>query len=204
MPFSEQRPSASSDGLTTDQRRQLIDVARESIAHGLRFGSPLAVDPRHFPDRLREPQASFVTLRIAGALRGCIGSVEARRPLVNDVAMNAFGAAFHDPRFPPLATSEFPLLQIHISVLSPFEPLDFVDEEDLLARIRPGVDGLVLEYGPQRGLLLPSVWEDLPDRREFLRHLKMKAGLPPDFWDSGIRVSRFTSESFGDDDLPSR
>ncbi len=115
-----------------------------------------------------------------------------------DVAVNAFNAAFRDPRFPPLTAEEYPLLNIHISVLSPVEPLPVRSEEELLQVIRPGVDGLILQYGPYRGLLLPAVWEELPDPQTFVRHVKLKAGLPEDFWAPGMRAFRFTSESFGE------
>lgn len=193
-------PHDTSPVLSDEDRQRLLEVAAESIRHGLRIGRPLDVDLAGCSEPLRQHRSSFVTLRIAGALRGCIGSVEGSRPLVRDVAINAFGAAFQDPRFLPLSPEEFPRLDYHISVLSGFEPLRFRGEAELLDKIRPGIDGLVIEYGPYRGLLLPSVWTDLPEKADFLRHLKLKAGLPPDFWSDQVRVERFTSESFGRDD----
>ncbi len=183
-----------------DQRRTLLAVARESIRHGLETGRPLTVDVSAFDPALQKERASFVTLNERGELRGCIGSLEAYRPLVADVAENAFNAAFRDPRFPPVTPDEFDALRIHISVLSPPEPMEFRDEADLLAQIRPGIDGLILEDAGRRGTFLPSVWEQLPDRRQFLAHLKLKAGLPPDHWSPTLRVWRYTTESFGEDD----
>lgn len=186
----------ASESLLPVLRGMLLDVAEASIKSGLRSGRPIAVDARAFPAALRRPGATFVTLHIGEQLRGCIGTVEAVRPLVNDVAHNAFHAAFSDPRFPPLRPSEFPQLDIEISILSPLRPIDFLNEGDLLDQIQPGVDGLELEYGPFRGLLLPDVWNQLPDKKEFVAHLKLKAGLPPTFWSNEIRVHRFTTERF--------
>jgi AmmeMemoRadiSam system protein A len=111
------------------------------------------------------------------------------------VASNAYSAAFEDPRFAPLERGEFERLDIHLSLLSAPEPIQFGSEKDLLAQIRPSLDGLVLEEGARRGTFLPSVWEQLPDPVEFLRHLKRKAGLPADYWSATLRVSRYTSES---------
>ncbi len=119
----------------------------------------------------------------------------ARRPLVEDVAHNAYAAAFSDPRFPPLARHELEGLDVHLSVLSPMEPLTFRSEADLLGQIRPGVDGLLLEEGRHVGTFLPSVWESLPDAETFWRALKRKAGLPADYWSPSLRVSRYTAAS---------
>lgn len=178
-------------------RETLFDVAEASIRSGLRTGEPPLIDPTGYAEGLRDRRACFVTLRIGADLRGCIGSLEARRPLLIDVAENAFQAAFRDPRFPPLRPYEFPGLTIQISVLSAMEPLKFASEVDLLAQIRPGKDGLEIELGTQRGLLLPSVWEQLPDKHQFWQALKMKAGLPTTAWSQQMCVSRFTTESFG-------
>jgi AmmeMemoRadiSam system protein A len=122
--------------------------------------------------------------------------LEARQPLVNDVAYNAFAAAFSDPRFQPVSNDEREHLEFHISVLTPATPMTFDSEEDLLKQIRPGIDGLVLEDGQYRGTFLPAVWESLPDAESFLQHLKQKAGLPQDYWSETIKISRYTTESF--------
>ncbi len=184
--------------LSPAHRRILLQVARDSIAHGLRTGRPLVVDPADFDPELQAQRATFVTLEEGGQLRGCIGHLEAIQPLVADVAENAFNAAFRDPRFPPVSAGEFDALEIHISVLSPPEPMAFDSETDLLRQIRPGVDGLILEEGIYKGTFLPSVWEQLPDPRQFLAQLKMKAGLPPNYWSDTLKVSRYTTESFAE------
>ncbi|HHB11895.1 MAG TPA: AmmeMemoRadiSam system protein A [Chromatiales bacterium] len=184
--------------LSPAHRRLLLQVARDSIAHGLRTGRPLPVDPADFDPELQAQRATFVTLEEGGQLRGCIGHLEAIQPLVADVAENAFNAAFRDPRFPPVRAGEFDALEIHISVLSPPEPMAFDSEGDLLRQIRPGVDGLILEEGVYKGTFLPSVWEQLPDPRQFLAQLKMKAGLPPNYWSDTLKVSRYTTESFAE------
>ncbi|HFD80847.1 MAG TPA: AmmeMemoRadiSam system protein A [Gammaproteobacteria bacterium] len=182
------------------QRRVLLQTARESIRHGIETGRPLTVDPQSYEAALAEPGASFVTLHEHGQLRGCIGSLEAHRPLITDVAENAFAAAFRDPRFPPLAKQELDQIEIDVSVLSPPEEMSFDSEQDLLAQIRPGEDGLILQDGYHRGTFLPAVWESLPERRQFLQQLKLKAGLPPDHWSNQVRVWRYTTESFGEKD----
>ena len=173
----------------------LKDVARRSIAQGLRTGRPLAVDPEEFPPALRAKRASFVTLRRNGKLRGCIGTLEQDVSIVDGVAENAFRAAFRDPRFSPLAEGDLSEIQIHISVLGPLERVEVSSESDLLAKLRPGVDGVVLRDGLQRGTFLPSVWEDLPDAAQFVRQLKRKAGLPAEHWSDTLEVWRYTAES---------
>ena len=142
-------------------------------------------------------RASFVTLHRQGELRGCIGHLEGVQPLVVDVAENAFAAAFRDPRFPPLAEPELAGLALHISVLTPATELEFESEQDLVAQLRPGIDGLILQEGAARGTFLPSVWESLPDPHQFLAQLKRKAGLPSDHWSERIRVFRYETEAFG-------
>jgi AmmeMemoRadiSam system protein A len=137
-----------------------------------------------------------VTLRHSGALRGCVGALDPLRALVCDVAHNAYGAAFRDSRFPALRADELAELKLQISVLSPLEPLDVHSEQALLARLEPGVDGLVLADGERRGTFLPSVWEQLPSAPDFLRELKRKAGLPAQGWSPAYRVWRYTTESF--------
>ncbi len=178
-------------------RTILLDTAWRSIRHGLAHGTPLAVQLDHVADPLGEPGASFVTLHIEDQLRGCIGTLEAFRPLISDVAENAFAAAFRDPRFTPLTEPELEELSLDISVLSQPEPMQFDSERDLLEKIQPDVDGLILKDGPYRGTFLPSVWKSLPDRAEFLRHLKLKANLPATHWSDSVEVWRYTTESFG-------
>lgn len=179
---------------TPTHKQQLLQLAGESIKKGL-CGEALAVRATDYPEPLRVARATFVTLQVDEKLRGCIGTLEARQPLVENVVSNAYSAAFRDPRFTALTWPEYERLDIHISVLSLPEPIEFASEEDLLAQLRPQVDGLIIEEGFYRGTFLPSVWEQLSTPREFLRHLKLKAGLHPDYWSNRIRVQRYLTES---------
>lgn len=180
--------------LPSPLRAQLLDVARTVIRAGC-LGERLTVRPEEYPEALRAQRACFVTLYVGGELRGCIGSLEAQRALVEDVADNAYAAAFGDPRFPALRLPDVARLEVSLSILSDFEPLVFGTEAELLAQLRVHVDGLVLEEGRHRGTFLPSVWEQLPQPREFLRQLKLKAGLAGDYWSSTLMVRRYTVET---------
>jgi AmmeMemoRadiSam system protein A len=165
----------------------LLAIARSAI--GARLGLPPSGDAGH--PALAEPAATFVTLKRGGELRGCIGTLAAIRPLGVDVRANAVAAAFRDPRFAPLAAAEFDSTEVEVSLLSTAERVDVAGEADLLRRLRPGTDGLILEYGLHRATFLPQVWETLADPREFLAALKRKAGLPEGFWSPGVNVSRY-------------
>ncbi len=184
--------------INPEQRRQLLALALASIRHGLSSGEPLTVRAEQYAPPLRQHRASFVTLNKEGQLRGCIGHLEAWQSLVEDVAQNAWAAAFRDPRFSPLTSQELERLQIHISVLTPAQPLQFTSEHDLLTQIRPQVDGLILRDGNARGTFLPSVWDALPRVEDFWQHLKQKAGLPANHWSNTLTVQRYETESFGD------
>jgi AmmeMemoRadiSam system protein A len=168
-------------------------IARRSIEHGLRANAPLDVEPGDYPPPLCERGASFVTLRLEGELRGCTGMLEATRPLVCDVAHNAFRSAFGDPRFPPLRDDELPRLDVHVAVLSPLEPLPAETEQGLLRALRPGIDGLVLREGARSATFLPAVWESLPEPEDFLGRLREKAGLPFRYWSPSLRFERYTA-----------
>lgn len=181
--------------MTDGQEKILLKIAGDSIRHGLKHDRALQVRTEDFEEGLRVDRATFVTLHRNGQLRGCIGMLEACRPLVVDVAENAFAAAFEDPRFPPVSAREVDSLDIHISILSPPEPMAITDESDLLRQLRPGIDGLIIQDGFRRATFLPSVWEELRDPREFLLHLKMKAGMRPDHWSRGFHAFRYTAES---------
>jgi len=174
----------------------LLRLARSSIEHGLETGRPLPVVLEEYPGALQQPGAAFVTLHKNRQLRGCIGNLAARQPLVKDVAENAFSAAFRDPRFPALEAMELPQLHIEISVLTPNERLAVSSEEELLEVLEPHVDGIVLEEGPYRSTFLPAVWEQLPDKRQFLQHLRVKAGLPADYWSPSLRVYKYRTVSY--------
>ncbi len=182
--------------LTKQDREQLITAARRSIEFGLRQSHPLEMDSENYPWSLQQERATFVTLHSRdGNLRGCIGTLEPRRPLISDVAHNAFSAAFRDPRFPPLTEAEYVGVSIEVSVLSPPEPIEAATEEALLRQLRPGVDGLILEAGGHRATFLPSVWESLPQPQEFVSALKRKAGIVANTPDS-LTCLRYTTESF--------
>jgi len=181
---------------TEEQGRLLIALARAAIAG--EFGESATALPH--PDWLDAPGAVFVTLTLAGRLRGCIGSLEAQRSLGRDLEHNARAAAFSDPRFPPLAHAELAKVKVEVSILTPAIPLAFADEADALAQLRPGVDGVILEYGWHRATFLPQVWEQLPEPRVFMSHLKQKAGLSADFWASDLRLSRYGVEKFKETD----
>jgi len=177
--------------LTLHERERLLAVAAASIDHGLEHGRPLPLDAAEDLATLREPGASFVTLRREGELRGCVGALEAFRPLVEDVAQSAFAAAFRDPRFPPLRRDERAKIDIHVTILGPASPIRARDERELLAQLRPGIDGLVLREGEVRATLLPAVWERMPDPEHFLAALRRKAGLPDGHWSSEVEVLRY-------------
>lgn len=177
-----------------EKRRILLDLIDGAIEYGLENHKPLSIELSQYPDYLQQIRASFVTLRIHGLLRGCIGTLKAHLPLIVDIAMNTYAAAFKDPRFPKVTRNEYPLLTKSISVLSVPEPLDFTSEEDLITRLRPNIDGLILIEGEERGTFLPSVWESLKTPREFLDHLKIKSGLPADYWSDTIKIKRYTTE----------
>jgi uncharacterized protein len=158
------------------------------------FGAPWPDLPR--PVWLEEPAATFVTLTFHGQLRGCIGTLEAHRSLYDDVTQNARAAAFGDPRFPPLAADELPAVGIEVSVLTVPQPLQFTSEADALRRLRPGIDGVIFQYGERRATLLPQVWEQLPEPHEFMAHLKQKAGLPANFRADDVRLAVYQVEKF--------
>ncbi len=184
--------------LSPEHRHQLLTLARQSIEHGLKHGVFMPVDLGTYDAQLQDIRAAFVTLKKHSELRGCVGALEARESLVEDVSKHAFAAAFQDTRFPKLARGELKDTHISISVLSPLQPILFQDEADLLAQIRPGKDGLVLQYRRHRGTFLPSVWASLPDKNNFWQQLKRKAGLPSDFCSDRLIVSRYEVLEFGE------
>ena len=199
-----------SDLVPPDAGSVLCVIARRAIAARLGVTSPPfgTREAAHHPDEAGEsslrhedawldtPGAAFVTLTMHGALRGCIGTLRAYRPLREDVAANAVSAAVHDPRFPPLTASELGETHIEVSVLSTPEPLPFANHADAVARLHPRVDGVILEYGSHRGTFLPQVWEQLPHAGDFLSHLVRKAGLPAGWWDDDARLFRYSVTAF--------
>jgi len=178
--------------LSPDQGQLLVALARNAIARKLAQPAPALAQP----DWLQQPGAVFVTLTQQGELRGCIGSLEASRPLLEDLLANARAAAFNDPRFLPLSRAELASTRIEVSLLSPPEPMSFTSEADALAQLQPNIDGVLLEYGSRRATFLPQVWQQLPDPRQFINNLKRKAGLASSFWADDIRLSRYHVEKF--------
>ena len=177
----------------TDLGDVLVAIARAAIRSELGLGETAATDHAS----LAAPAATFVTLRRGDLLRGCIGTVEPRRPLGEDVRANAVAAAFHDPRFPPLAAHEFADTAIEVSLLGPSEPFPCANEDDAAARLQPGIDGVILQCGRHRATFLPQVWQQVPDPREFLVALKRKAGLPAGGWNN-VTLARYTVSKYSE------
>lgn len=173
--------------MNDDRGPVLLALARASIASAL--GQTCFADQS--APWLREKGACFVTLNQGGELRGCVGHIEPRHSLLEAVTVAARAAAFEDPRFPPLSASELAITRIEVSLLSALEPMAVPSEAEALSNFRPHVDGLLLESGRHRGIFLPQVWGSAPDAQDFLGLLKLKAGLPPDFWSDEIRLYRF-------------
>lgn len=182
--------------LTDSHRLFLKELAKKSISYGLKHGRPLPIDNSALAEQLTVPRATFVTLQKHGQLRGCIGMLEAIRPLAEDIAYNSYAAAFSDPRFPSVSEDELADLSIHISILSPAERIHCQSEAELLVLLRPNVDGLILDNGIHHATFLPSVWESLSDPTDFVRNLKMKAGLKEYYWSPELRAYRYTTDSF--------
>jgi AmmeMemoRadiSam system protein A len=182
--------------LELSERGLLLDIASRSIGAQLDRAVAAQPEPASLPAALREPRASFVTLTSAGLLRGCCGTLEPRHPLVLDVWHNARASAFGDPRFLPLEAEEWPSIDIEVSVLSALEPIPAEDEQRVLSQIEPRRHGLVLAWGEARGTFLPKVWEQIDSPREFLEHLKAKAGWPRHFWTREMRAWRYETEVF--------
>ncbi len=180
--------------------RILLPIARNAIGNALdrQIG-----DIDESPPWLQEKGASFVTLSMHQHLRGCIGSLEAHRPLLLDVKANAFAAAFRDPRFLPLSAAEFDDTEIEISLLSPQQPIAFKSEAEALAQLTPDVDGIVFQYGHYRSTFLPQVWVQLKNPATFMAHLKHKAGLHPDFWHDDVQLYRYTVTKYKEKDFNS-
>jgi len=178
----------------TEQGKLLLQLARAAIEREL--GKDVPLPPR--TEWLEQPGAAFVTLTTHGRLRGCIGSLDARRALYDDVRHNALAAAFSDPRFPPLGKEELTDVAIEVSLLSPPQRMVFSNEQDALQQLHPGRDGVILEYRSHRATYLPQVWEQLPEPADFIDHLKEKAGLPATFWSPEIRLSRYRVQKFSE------
>ncbi len=183
---------------TENPGKVLIPIARATISNAL--GKPYSATNEDLP-WLHEKGASFVTLTQNQNLRGCIGTLEAHRPLLIDVKANAHAAAFRDPRFSPLTLQELDSTEIEISLLSAMQPLVFSGEQEALAQLQPGIDGVVFEFGHYRSTFLPQVWEQLPEVEVFMAHLKHKAGLRPEFWDEEVKLYRYSVSKWKERDI---
>ena len=188
--------TSSTDDLTPEQRAAAIELAERTITYGVEHGEPPAVADEiadMFPD---EERATFVTVEVGGELNGCIGRLHPTRPIPEDIAHNAYRAAFRDQRFEPVGGDDLEELSVHISLLQPLEPVPADSEDELWEYVEPGRHGLLLKSGEHHGTFLPSVWEKCDSREQFLTHLKRKAGLPPSSWPNDLQVFRYTVEEF--------
>ncbi len=190
----------SLDQISEEEGKALVYLARKAIEEYLRDG--IIIDLKDVPyENWKKKGASFVTLenRYTGQLRGCIGSILPVQPLYKDVIRNAIAAATQDPRFPPVTYEELPDIRVKVSVLSFPEPLPYKDPQDLLNKIEPFKDGLILKYGNNQGTFLPDVWEELPDKVQFMSHLCLKAGLPQDCWLTlPVEIYRYRTKVFSE------
>ena len=191
-PFEQVRPLG-----VPDLGQVLLTIARGAI--GRKLGLGVVDEPKH--DALVAHAATFVTLKREGELRGCIGSLDPVRPLGVDVRENAIAAAFRDPRFPPLSAVEYQTTSVEVSLLSSRERISVASEGELYVCLRPGIDGVILEYDSHRATFLPQVWEAFADSRTFLAALKCKAGLPEDFWNTRVNVSRYRVTKWAENDF---
>jgi len=180
---------------TTNEKQHLLNQVKYSIEYGLKHYARCAIIEPQSLDALNEIRACFVTLHLNNSLRGCIGSLTATKPLIEDVNANAYSAAFEDPRFQKLTLDEFLNIDIEISVLSIPEKIFFSSESNLLSQLRIGIDGVIFEYKHYRATYLPSVWQYFKTGPEFLNSLKEKSGLDLDFWSEDVRCFRYTTET---------
>lgn len=193
MTKSDESPGVSAGTTTSDERGKIIlEIARAAISRALNI--PRTADES--APWLTGPCTCFVTLTRHGQLRGCIGSLQAHRSMLDDIKSNAISAALNDPRFMPLSAKELDITDIEVSLLTPPQAMTFRDEADALSRLKPGVDGVIFEFDRYRSTFLPQVWQQLPEPRQFMAHLKRKAGLPDNFWDEKIKLSRYSVTKF--------
>lgn len=183
--------------LNTADGQILLSLARHSLTSTLVDGHPPPL-ASSYPTWVHEPAASFVTLRLEGRLRGCLGSLEARRSLFDDLCHNAAAAGTRDPRFAPLVAEQLGQVQLEVTVLGAALEMVFLDEADVLAQLRPGIDGVVLHYGAKNATFLPQVWDSLPQPADFLNQLKLKAGWSADFWHPEIKISRYSVQKWSE------
>jgi AmmeMemoRadiSam system protein A len=178
--------------LNKNEADELLQIAHAALGAAVRDGIATHVALEKVSPMLREPGAAFVTLTENGDLRGCIGTLEAYRPLAEDVAANSMASALRDPRFPPVSPRDLPQITLEISVLSKPAAFPVSSEAELLQKLQPGVHGLIIEDGMHRATFLPAVWEQLPDPHDFVAHLKHKAGLPPHYWSPTMKCQVYS------------
>ncbi|MBW1998156.1 MAG: AmmeMemoRadiSam system protein A [Deltaproteobacteria bacterium] len=188
---------AENEKLTEEEGEYLVSLARKTIEERL-LNRESPGDPVPVPSgKFKEKRGTFVTLTIDGHLRGCIGHIVPQESVLEGVKVNAVNAAFKDPRFPPLSKEELEKIKIEVSILTDPRPLDYRDAQDLLEKLRPEVDGVIIKKGYHQATFLPQVWEQLPDKKEFLTHLCVKAGLNGDEWKNGdLEVLTYQVQAF--------
>ncbi len=183
--------------LSDGEKKTLLRLAREAMDYGVKGQKLPPLDLQSLSAALRDPGASFVTLTIHDELRGCIGALEAYQPLAEDVREHAVAAALNDPRFPPVQEGELSRIRIEVSRLTAPHPMEYATSEDLLKKLRPHIDGVVLKEGHRRATFLPQVWEKIPDPAEFLDNLCYKMGVPANSWRTGtLQVLIYQVEEF--------
>ena len=185
------------DRLTEEEGRYLLSVARRTIKERL-YGQEGGKTPESYESsKFSEQRGTFVTLTIDGCLRGCIGHIIPRESLMEGVRVNAINAAFRDPRFGPLSKKEFDKIEIEVSILTEPKVLEYTDSDDLLNKLRPDIDGVIIKKGNHQATFLPQVWSQLRNKREFLSHLCMKSGLPGNAWEKGdLEVQTYQVQAF--------
>lgn len=190
-------PNQWVDHLSDKEHKILLRLARDALSLGVRGQTLPPLDHESIPVRLIEPGATFVTLTKKGELRGCIGSLEASRPLAEDVRVHAVAAALEDYRFPSVLPEEVAHISIEISRLTTPQLIDFLDERDLLSQIQPGLDGVIIKRGVRRATFLPQVWEKVPEVEDFLGMLCRKMGAPTDYWRrKDVQIFTYQVEKF--------
>ena len=183
--------------LTNGEKQTLLRIAREAMESAVRGRALPPLEKESLPPALRENGASFVTLTIHDDLRGCIGALEAYQPLATDVREHAIAAALEDPRFPPVSENELNRIHIEVSYLTQPQELQYADGNDLLKKLRPHIDGVILKHGFRRATFLPQVWEKIPEPEEFLRQLCYKMGAGPNLWrEAKLQVYIYQVEEF--------
>ena len=191
----------NTDQLTHEEGEALLTVARETIGQAISKGDrSTQPTPAVTSTKFDERRGTFVTLTIDGGLRGCIGHIIPQESLIEGIRVNAINAAFHDPRFRPLSEKEWKKVKIEISILTEPKTMPYADAEDLIRKLRHGIDGVIIKKGYHQATFLPQVWEQLPNKKEFLTHLCSKAGMDPDAWKKeSIEVSTYQVQAFEED-----